>query len=248
MDMTARLIEAGLSQRQAQVYVALLRLGCAGPAEIARLAEVKRPTAYEALEELCSRSLATRAASGSKRTYTAEPPTQLLKEATERQRRLKDLLPDLQALVAAERSKKPRLIFREGAEGIRQVHEDLLTSSEKEYRYFGGSSEMVAAMGETYLTDYVRRRVAKGIRSLSIRWRSHDVALPCLADGERWLRRARYLDIKPQDGLSGLFIYDQRVAITSSYREGHGMIVESEGLSALLRLLWQTLWEVAKPP
>ncbi len=159
-------------------------------------------------------------------------------------------MPDLQSLpVAAAKSAKPRLIFREGADGIRQVHEDLLTSREKEYRYFGGSSEMIAAMGETYITDYVRRRVALGIRSLSIRWKSHDVALSCLADGERWLRRAQAISTSnPRIGLSGLFIYDHRIAITSSYREGHGMIVESEGLSMLLRLVWQTLWDVAKPP
>jgi sugar-specific transcriptional regulator TrmB len=248
MELSEQLVQAGLTQRQARVYLALLRLGSAGPAEIARLAEVKRPTAYEALEELCSRSLATRAVSGTKRSYTAEAPARLLDEAADRQRRLREILPDLQSLMAAASSSKPRLEYREGADGIRQVHEDLLTSREKEYRYFGGSSEMVAAMGEAYLKDYVKRRVAKGIRSLSIRWRSHEVALPCLADGERWLRRARYLDIKPQDGLSGLFIYDQRVAITSSYREGHGMIVESPGLSALLRLLWQTMWDIAKPP
>jgi len=66
---------------------------------------------------------------------------------------------------------------------------------------------------------YFKKLVAKGIRSLSIRWKSHEVALPCLADGERWLRRTRYLDITPADGLSGLFIYDQRIAVISSSRE-----------------------------
>lgn len=248
MDLLPRLEEAGLSPRQARIYLALLRLGGGGPAELARQAGVKRPTAYEALEDLCGRGLATRAVAGRKRIYTAAPPARLLDEAADRQRRLKELLPDLQSLVASTTAARPRLIFREGVAGVRQVHEDLLTVREKEYRYFGGSSEMVAAMGEDYLKDYVRRRVAKGIRSLSIRWRSHEVALPCLADGERWLRRARYLDLQPGDGLSGLFIYDHKIGITSSAREGYGMVVESDGLSALLRLVWQALWEVARPP
>lgn len=248
MELLPRLVEAGLGQRQAQVYVTLLRLGAAGAAEIARAAAVKRPTAYEALEDLCARGLATRTVEGRRRVYAAAPPARLLDEAAERQRRLKELLPDLQALVSTVAGNRPRLIYREGVAGVRQVHEDLLTVRSKEYRYFGGSSEMVQAMGEDYLKDYVRRRVEKGIRSWSIRWRSHEVALPCLAAGERWLRQARYLDIRPGDGLSGLFIYDQRIAITSSQREGYGMVVESEGLSALLRLLWQTLWEVAAPP
>lgn len=247
MDLIPRLVEAGLAERQAHIYVALLRLGSATPAQIAQSAAVKRPTAYEALEDLCARGLATRAVTGRRRTYAAAPPDRLLDEASERQRRLKDLLPDLQALVTSAATSKPRLIYREGVEGVRQVHEDLLTTRDSEYRYFGGSSEMLAAMGEAYLEDYVRRRVAKGIRSRSIRWRSHEVALPCLADGERWLRSARFLDITPGDGLSGLFIYDRRIAITSSQREGYGMVVESEGLSALLRLVWEALWTVARP-
>jgi HTH-type transcriptional regulator, sugar sensing transcriptional regulator len=248
MDLIPRLEEAGLSTRQAQIYVTLLRLGSAGPAEIARQASVKRPTAYEALEELCTRSLATRSVVGRSRSYTAAPPARLLDEAAERQRRLKDLLPDLQSLIASATTSRPRLIYREGAEGIRQVHEDLLTAREKEYRYFGGSSEMVGAMGEDYLKDYVRRRVAKGIRSLSIRWKSQEVALPCLADGERWLRRTRYLDISPADGLSGLFIYDQRIAVISSYRESYGMVLESDGMSRLLRMVWEAMWAVARAP
>lgn len=248
MDLIPRLVEAGLSARQAQIYVTLLRLGSAGPAEIARQAEVKRPTAYEALEDLCARGLATRSVVGRSRSYAAAPPARLLDEAAERQRRLKDMLPDLQSLVTAASAARPRLIYREGVEGIRQVHDDLLSVREGEYRYFGGSSEMVGAMGEEYLKDYVRRRVAKGIRSLSIRWRSHEVALPCLADGERWLRRTRYLDINPADGLSGLFIYDQRIAVISSFREGYGMVLESEGMSRLLRLVWESLWTVAHAP
>lgn len=247
MDLIPRLEEIGLAPRQAHIYVALLRLGNATPAQIAQHAAVKRPTAYEALEDLCARGLATRAVVGRRRTYAAAPPDRLLDEAAERQRRLKDLLPDLQALVTSAATTRPRLVYREGVEGVRQVHEDLLTARDKEYRYFGGSSEMLAAMGETYLKDYVRRRVAKGVRSLSIRWRSHEVALPCLADGERWLRSARFLDIAPGDGLSGLFIYDRRIAITSSSSEGYGMVVESEGLSALLRLIWEALWNVARP-
>lgn len=248
MEPIAGLEEAGLSPRQARIYVALLRLGNATPAQLAQAAAVKRPTAYEALEDLCARGLATRAVAGRRRTYAAAPPARLLDEAAERQRRLKALLPDLQALVTTAATARPRLVYREGIEGVRQVHEDLLTARDREYRYFGGSSEMLGAMGEAYIKDYVRRRVAKGIRSLSIRWRSHEVALPCLADGERWLRRTRFLDIAPGDGLSGLFIYDRRIAITSSSREGYGMVVESEGLSGLLRLVWEALWNVARAP
>lgn len=248
MDLAVRLQEAGLSDRQARVYLALLGLGTATPAQIAQQAGVKRPTAYEALEDLGTRGLATRSVIGRRRGYTAASPAKLLEEAAERQRLLRELVPDLQALVVAAGSSRPRLLYREGVEGIRQVHEDLLTARDKEYRYFGGSSEMLGAMGEHYLKDYVARRVAKGVRSWSIRWRSHDVALPCLADGERWLRRTRYLDASPGDGLSGLFIYDQRIAIISSNREGYGMVVESDGLSGLLTMVWMALWNVARPP
>ena len=68
---------AGISApRQARVYVALLRLGGATPAQIAQQAEVKRPTAYEALEDLCARGLATRAVVGRRRSYTAAPRSQ----------------------------------------------------------------------------------------------------------------------------------------------------------------------------
>ncbi|MFN3265897.1 MAG: TrmB family transcriptional regulator [Deinococcales bacterium] len=50
----------GLTEYEARAYTALLSLGCAQPAKIARFSHIPRPKVYETLERLEARGLATR--------------------------------------------------------------------------------------------------------------------------------------------------------------------------------------------
>ena len=51
-NITETLINLGLNEKQAKVYLALLQLGQAGVTAVAEKAGTKRPTTYLILEEL----------------------------------------------------------------------------------------------------------------------------------------------------------------------------------------------------
>jgi HTH-type transcriptional regulator, sugar sensing transcriptional regulator len=247
VELVQRLTSVGLSAKEAAVYVALTQTGTATVAEIARKAGIKRPTAYGVLEDLVTKGLAIAGAPGQRRSYSIESPRQLLDLPRKQEAALKDLMPELLALADATPS-KPRIRFYEGYDGVRRVSEDLLTTRDGEYRYFGAAQDFMKAFGERYLKDYVRRRVALGIHSYAIRVRSREVPQPFLGDSERYLRTVRLLDEPVIGDVVTLYIYDQRVGVVSTLREGYGLVIESRELVAMLTMMWRALWAVAKPP
>jgi sugar-specific transcriptional regulator TrmB len=246
VDIPQRLAAAGFGANEAKVYVAVAELGSAPAAEVARRAGLKRPTVYGLLERLVAKGVVSVGVTGRGRVYAVDSPRRLLELPRRQEAALRELIPELAGL-RGDGVAKPRIRLHEGREGIVRVNEDLLTTRSGEYHYLGGMRDMAEVLGKPYLEDYVRRRVAAGIRSWAIRVRSRELAWPFLAEGERWLRRVRLLDEPIAGDLVGLYVYDQRIAIVSTLREGYGLVIESAQLAATIMLVWRTLWNVARP-
>lgn len=248
MDSTLsrQLVQAGLGRTQADAYLALTALGDAGAAEVARQAGMPRTSAYAALAALASAGLVTTTMRGRRKRFVAAPPKALLELPRRQESLLRSLLGDIGGL-ARRNQTRPRIAVHEGKAGIIHVNELLLSARSRSYCYVGSSREMVDAMGEEYLRDYVRRRVARGIRVRAVRVRGSEAKLDCLGSGARWLREVRYLDRPVDRDLVSLYVWDDRVSITSTIQEGFGIVIDSAECAAMVRLMWETLWEVARP-
>ena len=76
-EATSRLLELGLTDKEAGVYLAMLELGPASVQEIARKSGVNRSTSYLTIEALKERGLASSSTRGKKMLFTAESPSRL---------------------------------------------------------------------------------------------------------------------------------------------------------------------------
>ena len=148
------LTQLGLSDKQQAAYLALLELGSAAPADIAQRAGLKRPTVYDLLSELEARGLIVSADDGGRRRYHAKPPRALLDLVRLQERQLKAALPELSNLFNRSAT-RPAVTFREGREGIFELYERLLSCRDREYRYIGIGGNMLKALGEAFIADYV---------------------------------------------------------------------------------------------
>jgi len=248
--MDARLFaELGFSDNRRAVYLALLDLGECAAAAVARRAGLKRTTVYELLEGLVADGLAHEGRRGSRRSFSPADPRALHGLLRRREKALGELLPLLLARGAGA-SAKPRLQYFAGLEGVRRVNEMLLEGGVREYRYFGSVREMVDLLGESWLRQFVRRRVALGIRSRAIRARSREVAgLPWMKEGARYLREVRTLPRPAVGELASLYLLPDRILVSAGRKECYGMVVESRDLAGILGLLWDSIWATlpAKP-
>ena len=83
----------GFSPIMASLFITGLELGPTLMMPLAKKAEVKRSTAYYIMEELLRRGFFTTKKIGRRTAYIAVSPEQLLKMTTEREQRLKKLIP-----------------------------------------------------------------------------------------------------------------------------------------------------------
>jgi HTH-type transcriptional regulator, sugar sensing transcriptional regulator len=241
-----QLSEIGLDGKRADVYLSLLRIGTGTAMEVAKAAKVKRPTAYDILDDLADKHLVTIGFKGKRRIFSAENPIRLKENIELQLSHISALLPDLQALHNI-RPNTPRIRYYEGVEGIKAVSEDILTVITREYFYFGSMKEIIDVTGKEYQRDWVRRRIEKKIWSNAIRIREKETSDNFLKDGPANLRRLRFFPrVIPEDIVS-LYIYDNKVTITSAIKECYGMIIESRELVTLMKALWQMVWSVAEP-
>ncbi len=128
-QLTSKLERYGLSPKEAAVYTALLSLGIASVADIAKHAGLKRPTTYLILSDLVHKHLVAQIPKGKKICYKAESPNELAKEIEARKGALTEALPELQELFKTN-SVAPKIRFYEGKAGLMKLYEEIFRSKE----------------------------------------------------------------------------------------------------------------------
>ena len=148
--MKEKLKELGFSDKEAQVYLALLGLGSSPVSVIAKRAGINRSTAYVILESLLGRGLVSITKRGSLKLFNSTPPERLIQYLEGMAKRYtgladtaRDILPKLKAPRRSIRSVKPKVQIFEGTEGIKTVYEDTLASLEtiRAYASFGNPKQ-----------------------------------------------------------------------------------------------------------
>lgn len=112
----------GLSEKEAKIYLALLQLGPSTPYQIAKKAELKRPTAYVIAEELVEKGLIVHVPGEEKKRYIARTPDSFFEEAESKLQKAKNVLPELRSFQKGT-VEKPSIMYYEGAEGVRQAYD-----------------------------------------------------------------------------------------------------------------------------
>jgi len=142
-----QLTSLGFNERQAQLYLALLRRAEATPSELHQLSGVPRTKVYEYLEGMVAGGLCTVRTEGRQRFYRAARPgdvqamleVQWEQERQLRQRTASDLFSELEAFHTSAQSQDPGLqnieVIR-SREQINRTFLDLMTNTEREVLSF----------------------------------------------------------------------------------------------------------------
>lgn len=240
------LMKIGFSRKKAVLYLGLLSRGGGVASELAAAVNLKRPTVYKLLAEMEAEQLVSQSMQGNRRVFLPENPENLMRQVRRQEQRIAGVLPNLNELFFGGHS-RPRMRFYEGVEGIRYVNEQLLTTASGSYFYFGSMASSAETLGEDYLADYTRRRVARKIWSNGIYPRSRRLSRPELRSGDENFRRIRYLPQEALDEIGSLTLFDNKIAVCSGREECYGLLIESADLYNILKLVWDALWRTAEP-
>jgi sugar-specific transcriptional regulator TrmB len=152
MEIQQVLKQSGLSEKQANVYLALLELGTASVQSISQKAGSKRPTTYLILDELEQKGLVSTVPQ-KKALYTAESPELLIGDLVRKEDLIRRFLPDLLALHNAKKE-KPQVQLFSGKEGVKQVYDKIFHADNVDF--FGTIQEVVKINPEA-LSDFIAK-------------------------------------------------------------------------------------------
>ncbi|MEK7583459.1 MAG: helix-turn-helix domain-containing protein [Patescibacteria group bacterium] len=241
------LLEMGFSQKEASVYMALLALGKGTVSEITRKAGINRTTGYDILNDLVQKRLVSVSGKEPKQEYLAESPDKVIEylelELEQKQKNLKEakaLIPQLKSIHTV--AGRPKVRFYEGKQGLIEVYEDTLTSTET-IRAYATVDDMHRAL-PGYFPKYYKRRAGKGIHIRAI--------IPATPIGRERASKdkdeSRETALVPADKYyfsPEINIYDNKVMI-ASWREQLGIVIESAEIADAMKKTFELAWAEAK--
>ncbi len=246
-DLQGILENIGLTEKEAQLYLAGLQLGSAPASDYAKATDLNRITAYALLEEMVAAGVFTVTKKVRGKAYAPVAPEYLSVEARKNADALDRALPELRSL-RGSKYRKPHVRFFEGWEGMRRVYEDTLTAKSEVLNF--ANSAVVRRFWPAYDEEYVSERVKRGIRLRGI---APDDATGRRVHGEdkQKLREIRLVPAKEFDFTNEINVYDSKVAICSfdSGLKGDtdmfGVIIESKEVAETQKQIFEMAWRYA---
>ena len=239
----------GLSEKEAKVYLASLRLGKSPVQAISKEAGINRGTTYNIIESLTKKGLISSYQEGKKQYFFAESPDQLellfkqqLEEIEHNRGRLKELLPELKQLDNKEKD-KPVVRYFEGKNGIRAMVEDMFdvkrgTEIVMMYPY----DDIERHFTSKELDEWRNKRIQGDVKARTIYTRSSGPAERANIKVDRIRVSEKEYPLK-----SDIAIYENRIRIASlDGQKMIGIIIEDGDAANTLRSVFELAWKGAK--
>lgn len=246
MISSKKLQSIGLSEKEATIYLALLKLNEARVSTIAKATEMQRTTVYSILEKLLRRGIVNqRTQRGVKLFYIADV-RQLEEELAQKQARLTNLIPDL---LAAQHigSKAPRITTFEGPGGQRDYLHRILdsTKSGDTIREYIGTKNVLKNLAQK-ASFYPEARRKKKVR-VQILAPKTNVTIKWAQEAEKQLRTIRFTP-PDLDGNFGaiLQITPNSVGTMSFEGDFSGVIIEHAEIQKMMESFFQLAWFQSK--
>ena len=246
--------QLGLAEKESAVYLALLQLGQAPVQQIAKKAEIVRPTAYVILDSLIQKGLVKKGLVGKKTVFISSPPEDLdnlirSKElkAQEQRESLQHLLPELRALYALS-SDQPAIRLFEGKEGLKNLQREFVEVSD-EPMYGIGSFDVQEDLFPRNSTEYnedVRGvRVRAGIKSFYI-YASKKGKIINKEDDLKSKRESRYIPHEKLPMSAEISVNGSLLSIVTFRKKIIGVLIEHPDIAGSFRAIFNAAWAAAE--
>lgn len=169
--------EIGLSQKESQIYLALLQVDSESIQDLAKRTGINRTTVYPVLETLQKKGLVSEVQKGKKIEYVAAPPERL-ETFVERQKvmlqerseRLKDIIPQIKS-IQRESGEKPIVKYFEGRDGAIAAYEEFYAFDPEadENGYFIFNRDLLeSTFTKEETSRFLKARVGKQLKPISV--------------------------------------------------------------------------------
>jgi len=241
--------QLNFSEKESQVYLALLEIGSGKAKEISRKTSLNRTTVYDICDTLLQRGLVSKYKKGAGTYFNALEPKHLLtylerekeeqaKTIEKQKQRVAELLPQLISLQNIFTT-KPKVQFFEGEKGMREAYEDTLTAKEIILAY--ANVETMHEGLPSFFPEYYKRRAEHKIFIRAIVPRN-ELSIERSGHNQEEMRDTRYLPEAEMTFSPEVNIYQNKILV-ASWKEKMAILIESKELADLQKLTFELLWK-----
>jgi len=256
--ITSELRRAGLNEKEAAIYSALLELGGAYPSKIAEYTKINRSTTYKILTDLSIKGLINEIEKKNKIYYQIENPNRLIQYSRHRVRSAHNkleyaqkLMPELEGLFSLI-PHKPRVRFFEGPGTIETIYGDHVDTN-KPYEMLGVSNvaELMKVMPKKFRENYLKTKEKLNISSRGIfpdtqADLKYNKTIYKDVDKKIW-PKLKFIPAKDFPYNIEITIYrNARVSIINfSKKSLIGVIIEDKDIHDIMKMIFELAWKGA---
>lgn len=230
----------GISDKESEIYINLLKLKEATVIQLSKTANIKRTSVYHCLDTLIKNGLVGIINKNDKKLYFAENPKESLNSLLqERKNAVESILPDLKNIYG-KGLRQPEIKIYYNINGIKKIFEDVLSSNEKIARYYASDFSVDELLGQKYLESFVKKRITLQIKSLSLRTFKYKPEREQKSSHAKQLREIKFMP----DGLiisPYMCIYDNKIVVISA-QEKMGFVIESKAFADAQKMIFDAIW------
>lgn len=237
---TEILEQMGLNKREAETYIALVELGSSLASTVANKTKINRSVTYEILEELIRKGFVSYVIRENRKYFSATDPTKLIDLLKERERRLKEVIPqllELQKIVL--KPGKERVEIYKGKEGLKTILEDILKTKEDflNLGYTGVPSKIL----KHWYFHWDNKRVKLGIKRIALANPAAKGVIKKLS-----LVKVRYLPEDMSMPLSTV-ILKNKVYLILALTEPVIILIDNKDIAKAYNNYFWFMWKLCKP-
>jgi len=236
--MRDELIDFGLTEKEADIFLLCLKTGEATVNRISELSDFARSTVYDILQKLINRGLISRTIKKSVTHYIANNPKVLLKSLNDKRYKIERIIPQLQEIQNKIHEKPISEIF-EGRKGIIFALDSILNNA-KSIKLIG-SRENALKVIQYHPDNFIAKRIEKKIPIKQILEESPEA---------RKIKNTKYSKMKFLNSIKKsknvIFIYGDTVLNLILGHELSAIKIKSKEYSDSQEILFDELWKIAK--
>jgi len=234
--MKSTLQRIGMSEKEAKVYLCLLRLKTATVTKISKQSEVERTLCYSILQKLIDRGFVSYILVHGKKEFRASNPQKILEDFKEKEKEIKKIMPDL-ILMASKRDNPMKAEMYQGIKGIQNIFKDII-NEKKDYLFFCEEKGEFQNVLPIYLAQFLKQIEEEGIKERILVKKG--LKIPKSKNSH-----VRYLPHNYFSPISTI-VYGNKTALVIWSEPYYAILIENKEVADSFRSYFNLLWEIGK--
>ncbi len=238
------LLELGLRENEANLYLVGLKLGATTILELSRESDIKRSTIYGIIENLKSKGLCWEQIDGWKKLYIMSEPSKLQHILEAKKLELDKVIPQFEALVNLDQNNS-NIEYYKGLEGVKTVYGKLVQNiKDGGFHYILGDLQSWYDLDSQFIEQHIqeRARISKDYDySIKAIFNKSSASINNQVRQKKLNMKIKFIDFG--DDISNIILTKDFLFIQQLSQPIHGIVIRNSGAIKAQKEMFEMLWQ-----